>query len=61
MVEVVYYIENGDKLQKAIDDIIYSFPCFVDTEIVEMNFLKVTIKARQEDIARIEKKLAIFM
>ena len=58
MVEKIYYIANSDKLAKAIYKIEMSFPCFVYKEYIEMDYSKITIKARQEDLASIEEILA---
>ena len=61
MVEKIYYIENSFEMSMALGEIEETFPCFVDREYIEMNYSKVTIKARQEDIASIEDILAPYM
>ena len=58
MTEKIYYIENTNALDLAIDAITDTFPCFVDREFIEMNYSKITIKARTEDLASIEDILA---
>lgn len=58
MIEKTYYIENTNTLNEVLDNIINSFPCFVDREFIEMNYSKVTINTREEDIASIERILA---
>lgn len=61
MIEKIYYIENSYDLSMALGEIEEKFPCFVDREYIEMNYSKVTIKARQEDIANIENILAPYV
>lgn len=58
MTEKTYYIENCTELEDALEQIEQNFPCFVDRETIEMNYLRVTINAREEDIASIERVLA---
>jgi len=58
MTEKTYYIENTTELDKAIETIENTFPCFTDREFIEMDYSQVTINAREEDIASIEKILA---
>ncbi len=58
MTEKTYYIENSIELEEALEQIEQNFPCFVDRELIEMNYSRVTINAREEDIASIERILA---
>lgn len=58
MVEKIYYIENTNELADAMDAIEQGFPCFVERELIEMDYSKITIKAREEDIKHIEEILA---
>lgn len=58
MVEKIYYIENTDELNNAMDRIENDFPCFTNRELIEMDYSKITIKARTEDIGHIEDILA---
>ena len=58
MIKKTYYIENTTKLDKTIKNIKNNFPCFTNREFIEMNYSQVTINAREEDIASIEKILA---
>jgi hypothetical protein len=58
MTEKTYYIENCTELEEALEQIEQNFPCFVDRELIEMNYSRVTINAREEDIASIERMLA---
>ncbi len=57
MIEKIYWIENTNELETALDKLDY-IPCFVDREFVEMNYSEITIKARQEDLKTIEKIFA---
>ena len=53
----VYYIPYNKAIEKVnrIEDIC---PCFIEIEDVEMGYAEVTIKARVEDIASIERYFA---
>lgn len=54
MIEKIYWIENTNELDIALNKL-NCVPCFVDREFVEMNYSKITINARQEDLKTIEK------
>lgn len=54
---VIYFMITNE-LMDTIEEIKETFPCFIHTETVEMNWIEVTIKARKEDMEAIEKKLA---
>lgn len=54
MIEKIYWIENTNELEITLDKL-DCIPCFVDREFIEMNYSKITIKARQEDLKTIEK------
>ena len=58
MTEKTYYIENSIELEEALEQIEQNFPCFVDRELIEMNYSRIIINAREEDIASIERMLA---
>lgn len=58
MTTKTYYIENTAELDKVLEQIEEDFPCFVDRELIEMNYSEVSINARDEDISAIEKRLA---
>ena len=58
MLTKVYYIENSEALEKALNLIQETIPCFINSEFIEMNYSSVLIKARQEDFPFIEKTLA---
>lgn len=54
MIEKIYWIENTNELDIALNKL-NCVPCFIDREFVEMNYSKITINARQEDLKTIEK------
>lgn len=58
MTTKTYYIENTTELDEVLEQIEKDFPCFVDRELIEMNYSEVSINARDEDISAIEKRLA---
>jgi hypothetical protein len=58
MTTKTYYIENTTELDEVLEQIEEDFPCFVDRELIEMNYSEVSINARDEDISAIEKRLA---
>lgn len=57
----VYYIENTNALEEALEKIIDSFACWVKRNLIEMNYSEISIKARDEDIKHIEDILAPMM
>ena len=61
MTKKVYYIENKAELDEALDKISKTFPCFIQSDFIEMNYSKVEINARVEDLASIERILAPLM
>ena len=52
-----YYLRRSAKLDKAIEAVSNAFPCFIETEPVEMDWVKVSIKSREEDAMAIDKAL----
>ncbi len=58
MTTKTYYIENTTELDEVLEQIEEDFPCFVDRELIEMNYSEISINARDEDISAIEKRLA---
>ena len=52
-----FYIVHGEETDKILDAIEIEFPCWIMTEDIEMDFMKVTIKARTEDMEIIEKRI----
>ena len=53
-----FFAEWTWDLAVALDAVRDSVPCFIKTTPVEMNWQEVEIKARQEDMAKIEILLA---
>lgn len=51
------YLMNTALLEEVLEDIKDTFPCFVEREYVEMNFSKVTVRCRVEDMSAIGIKL----
>lgn len=54
----VWYFMIVDGLMETIETIKAQFPCFVEVETVELNWIELTITAHTEDVGTIEKKLA---
>lgn len=52
------YAENTNALDEALENITNDFPCFVNRELIEMNYSEIEITAREEDVASIERILA---
>lgn len=52
------YTENTNALDEALENITNNFPCFVNRELIEMNYSEIEIEAREEDVANIERILA---
>lgn len=51
----VYYKPNGVDLDVIVENIKNSSPCFITREYIEMNYSKVEIIARVEDIPYIQR------
>lgn len=58
MEEKIYYIESSNELTDAMWIIENEYACFTEYENIEMNYVKITIQARTEDIKHIEEILA---
>lgn len=58
MTEKIYYIENSLELATALLSIEILIPCFIERNFIEMDYSKVVIIAKNEDIATVEKYLA---
>lgn len=58
MTEKIYYIENSLELATALMKIEILIPCFIERNFIEMDYSKVVIIARNEDIATVERFLA---
>lgn len=57
MEEYVWYFDGIEVVEEA-NKIANDFPCFVNIEYLELNWVEITVKARAEDIAPIERRLA---
>ena len=61
MRKIVYYIPNNKFLDDTLTHLVDTIPCFVNREYIEMDFSKVTITARVEDVTYVVSMLAPFM
>lgn len=59
MTEYVWYFDGIEVVEEA-NKIANDFPCFVNIEYLELNWVEITVKARVEDIAPIERRLATY-
>lgn len=57
MEEYVWYFDGIEVLEE-VEKIKNDFPCFVEVEILELNWVAITVKAREEDIPSIERRVA---
>lgn len=55
--EYVWYFDGTEVIEEA-EKIANDFPCFVNIEYLELNWVEITVKARAEDITPIERRLA---
>lgn len=58
MTEKIYWIDRNNiqgDLEEALVALYMRIPCKVDVENVEMNWAKVTIIARNEDLSTVER------
>lgn len=61
MTEKIYWIDRNDitnDLEETLMALYMRIPCFVEIENVEMNWAKVTIQAREEDLETVERYMA---
>lgn len=58
MTKKVYYIENANCLEDALEFLINSIPCFVERRFIEMDYSVVTVLCRVEDLINVERILA---
>ena len=62
MVEKVYYLNNTDnKAIEAINRLNETIPMFTEIESIELNYIKATFKAREEDLKALENAIADFV
>ena len=61
MTEKIYWVDRNDintDLEETLMALYMRIPCKVDVENVEMNWVKVTIKARDADLFFVEQYMA---
>ena len=61
MIEKIYYLDWSNKkkdIQEVLLDLFVTIPCFIQKEYIEMNYVKVTIKCREEDCRTVEQFIA---
>ena len=61
MTEKIYWVDRNDitnDLEETLMALYMRIPCFVKIENVEMNWAKVTIQARKEDLFFVEQYIA---
>ena len=61
MTEKIYWVDRNDitnDLEETLMALYMRIPCFVEIENVEMNWAKVTIQAREEDLETVEQYMA---
>ena len=61
MTEKIYWVDRNDintDLEETLMALYMRIPCFVEIENVEMNWAKVTIQAREEDLFTVEQYMA---
>lgn len=61
MTEKIYWVDRNDitnDLEETLMALYMRIPCFVEIENVEMNWVKVTIQAREEDLETVERYMA---
>ena len=61
MTEKIYWVDRNDinnDLEETLMALYMRIPCFVEIENVEMNWAKVTIQAREEDLKIVEQYMA---
>jgi hypothetical protein len=61
MTEKIYWVDRNDintDLEETLMALFMRIPCKVDVEDVEMNWAKVTILARNEDLFFVEQYMA---
>lgn len=53
-----YYLENDEMIiDERVEKIINDFPCWIETETIEMNYVRVNVECREEDFKVIERRL----
>ena len=61
MTEKIYWVDRNDitnDLEETLTALYMRIPCLVEIENVEMNWVKVTIQVREEDLFTVEQYMA---
>ena len=61
MVEKIYYLDWNEKkedIQNVLLKLFVTIPCFIQAEYIEINYVKVSIKCREEDVRTVELFIA---
>lgn len=61
MIEKIYYLDWNNKkedIQNVLLSLFVTIPCFIGVEYIEMNYVKVSIKCREEDVRTVELFIA---
>ena len=61
MTEKIYWVDRNDitnDLDETLMALFMRIPCLVEIENVEMNWAKVIIQAREEDLETVERYMA---
>lgn len=56
----VWYFDNINEVMETVDKVKDNFPCFISVENLELNWAEVTVQARAEDMASIEREFSKF-
>ena len=56
-----YFLENSDSAARAVDYLANAIPCFIRETLITRDGLTVTIEARNEDLATVERVLAPYV
>lgn len=56
-----YYLTNSDACARAVDYLANVIPCFIRETLITKEGLTVTIEARNEDLATVERVLAPYV
>lgn len=57
MENIVYFKQNSEDLDRALKFIKVAVPCFINREYIEMNYSKIEIIARVEDVAFVKRMM----
>ena len=56
-----YFLDNSDAAARAVDYLAKVIPCFIRELFITKDGLTVTIEARNEDLATVERVLAPYV